>query len=137
MDIRIDSVRPPVCKPNSVPRSQTKVEFDITTATVELEITLALAVFHRFTSLNNRQVCVGVAFAYRLHKGETVVEVWRVQVIKEQSANAALFVTMFEIEVFVAPLFITWINVFTKWLAQVTGGAVPVNGVFFKAIEWG
>ena len=53
------------------------------------------------------------------------------------SANAALFVAMFEVEVFVAPLFVTGINVFTKWLAQVTGGAVPVNGVFFKSIERG
>ncbi|CSQ67598.1 Uncharacterised protein [Shigella sonnei] len=44
---------------------------------------------------------------------------------------------MFEVEVIVAPLFVTGINVFTKWQAQVTGGAVPVNGVFFKTIERG
>ncbi len=66
-----------------------------------------------------------------------MVEIWGVQIIKEQPANAALFVAMFEVEVFVAPLFVTGINVFTKWLAQVTGGAVPVNGVFFKSIERG
>lgn len=66
-----------------------------------------------------------------------MVKVWRVQVIKEQAANAALFVTMFEVEVFVAPLFVTRINVFAKWQAQVTGGAVPVNSIVFKAIERG
>ena len=66
-----------------------------------------------------------------------MVEIWRVQIIKEQPANTALFVAMFEVEVIVAPLFVTGINVFTKWLAQVTGGAVPVNGVFFKSIERG
>ena len=66
-----------------------------------------------------------------------MVEIWRVQIIKEQPANAALFFAMFKVEVFVAPLFVTGINVFTKWQAQVTGGAVPVNGVFFKTIERG
>ena len=66
-----------------------------------------------------------------------MVEIWGVQIIKEQPANAALFVAMFEVEVIVAPLFVTGINVFTKWQAQVTGGAVPVNGVFFKTIERG
>ena len=66
-----------------------------------------------------------------------MVKVWRVQVIKEQAANAALFVTMFEVEVFVAPFFFFLLNVFAKWQAQVTGGAVPVNGVVFKAIERG
>ena len=114
-----------------------QIELDITTATVELKIALALAVGHRFSSLYNWQISVGVAFAYRLHKGKTVVEIWRVQIIKEQPANAALFVAMFEVEVFVAPFFVTRINVFAKWQAQVTGGAVPVNGVFFKTIERG
>ncbi len=66
-----------------------------------------------------------------------MVEVWRVQVIKEQPANAALFIAMFKVEVFVAPLFVAWINIFAKWQAQVAGGAVPVNGVFFKALERG
>ncbi len=66
-----------------------------------------------------------------------MVEIWRVQIIKEQPANTALFVAMFEVEVFVAPLFVTGINVFAKWQAQVTGGAVPVIGVFFKSIERG
>lgn len=66
-----------------------------------------------------------------------MVEIWRVQIIKEQPANTALFVAMFEVEVIVAPLFVTGINVFTKWQAQVTGGVVPVNGVFFKTIERG
>lgn len=66
-----------------------------------------------------------------------MVEIWGVQIIKEQPANAALFVAMFEVEVFVAPLFVTGINVFTKWLAQVTGGAVPVNSIVFKSIERG
>ena len=73
-----------------------QIELDITTATVELKIALALAVGHRFSSLYNWQISVGVAFAYRLHKGKTVVEIWRVQIIKEQPANAALFVAMFE-----------------------------------------
>ena len=66
-----------------------------------------------------------------------MVEIWRVQIIKEQPANTALFVAMFEVEVIVAPLFVTGITVITKWQAQVTGGAVPVNGVFFKTIERG
>lgn len=66
-----------------------------------------------------------------------MVEVWRVQIIKEQSANAALFVAMFEVEIIVAPLFVAWINIFAKRLAQVAGGAVPVNGIFFETIERG
>ena len=66
-----------------------------------------------------------------------MVEIWRVQIIKEQPANAALFVAMFEVEVFVAPLFVTGINDFTKWLAQVTGGAVSVNSIVFKSLERG
>ena len=66
-----------------------------------------------------------------------MVEIWRVQIIKEQPANAALFVAMFEVEVLVAPLFVTEIYVFALRQAQVTGGAVPVNSIFFKTIEWG
>ena len=66
-----------------------------------------------------------------------MVEIWRVQIIKEQRGIGGLFFAMFEVEVFVAPFFVTRINVFAKWQAQVTGGAVPVNGVFFKTIERG
>ena len=74
-----------------------------------------------------------------LHNPDRVLHMLRSQSaleVKEQH-KAALFVTMFEVEVFVAPLFVTRINVFAKWQAQVTGGAVPVNGVFFKTIERG
>ena len=66
-----------------------------------------------------------------------MVKVRGIQIIEKQAADAALFVTMLEEEVVVAPLFIARINLFAEGLAQVAGGAMPVNGIFFKAVVGG
>ena len=66
-----------------------------------------------------------------------MVEAGGIQIIEKQAADAALLVTVFEKEVVIAPLFITRINVFAKGLAQIAGGTMPVNGIFFKAVVGG
>jgi hypothetical protein len=63
-----------------------------------------------------------------------VVKIRGVQIVKEQAADAALLVAVLEEEVVIAPLFIARINLFAEGLAQVAGGAMPVNGIFFKAV---
>lgn len=63
-----------------------------------------------------------------------MVEIRRIQIVKKQAADTALLVTMLEEKVVIAPLFITRIHIVTKRLAQVAGGAVPVNGILFKAV---
>ena len=63
-----------------------------------------------------------------------MVEIWRIQIIEEQPANAALLVAVLEEEVVIAPLFVTWINVIAKRLAQVPRRAVPVNRILIKAV---
>jgi hypothetical protein len=64
-----------------------------------------------------------------------VVKIRGVQIVKEQAANAALLVAMLQIEVVIAPFFIARINLFAERLAQIAGGAMPVNGILFKAVE--
>lgn len=58
----------------------------------------------------------------------------RVQIVKKQPADATLLVAMFEEEIVIAPLFVTWIDIVAKRLTQIARGAMPVNGVFFKAV---
>ena len=66
-----------------------------------------------------------------------MVKVRGIQIIEKQAADAALLVTMLEEKVVVTPLFIARINLFTKGLAQIAGGTMPVNGIFFKTVVGG
>ncbi len=94
IDIRIDSVRPPVCRPNSasVPH---QIELHVATAAIKLKITPCLP----RPSLRVVRQSVntpGVAVADRLHKVEAVVEIPAYSNRQKQAADTALLVTMLE-----------------------------------------
>ena len=54
IDIRIDSVRPPVCRPEQGAAVPDQIELDIAAATVELKVALAFAVRRGFPAFDDR-----------------------------------------------------------------------------------
>ncbi len=112
-----------------------QIKFHVTSPTIELELALAYAVIVVFTPLDNRQVSVGKAIAHRLHKTEGSIKIRRIQIVKEQPANATLLVPVLQVEILIAPLLVFRVDVLTKGLAQVVRGLVPVDSVFFKPVE--
>jgi hypothetical protein len=63
-----------------------------------------------------------------------VVKIRGVQVVKEQTADAALLLAVLEIEVIIAPFFIARIDFFAERQTQIAGGTMPVDGILFKAV---
>ena len=114
-----------------------QVKLHVAPATVKLELAFAHAVVGVFTPFNNGQISVGIAFAHRTHKAERGIKIRRVQIVKEQPANAALFVAVFEVKVVVAPLFVFRVYVFAKRQAEIACGRMPVHGILFKAVVGG
>ena len=69
-----------------------------------------------------------------LHEGEGLVKAAFVEVVKEDAADAAGFVAVWQVEVFVADVFEFWIQLVAKGGAGVACGLVPVDGVFAVAV---
>jgi hypothetical protein len=86
-------------------------------------------------ALGDRQVGVEKAVADGLQESEATIETPFVQVVEEQSADAAGFVAVLEVKVFVAPLLVTWVHVVAERLAQIAGNGVPLPAVFIEGIE--
>lgn len=64
-----------------------------------------------------------------------MVEIWGVQIVVEQAADAARFVAMLDEEVIVAPLFIFGVDLVAERRAQLGRGAVPVHGILCETVE--
>jgi hypothetical protein len=114
-----------------------QIELHVAAAAIELKLALALAVRRGFTAFDDGQIGVSIAVPDRLHKGEAVVKIRGVQVVKEQTADAALLVAVLEIEVVIAPFFIARIDFFAERQTQIAGGTMPVDGILFKAVVRG
>ena len=63
-----------------------------------------------------------------------MVKIRGVQVVKEQTADAALLLAVLEIEVIIAPFFIARIDFLAERQTQIAGGTMPVDGILFKAV---
>ncbi|KZQ55475.1 hypothetical protein A3N49_14620, partial [Enterobacter hormaechei subsp. steigerwaltii] len=77
------------------------------------------AVVGVFAAFDNRQIGIGKAFTHCAHKAERGIKIRRVEIVKEQPADAALLVAMLQIEIIIAPLFVFRVNVFAKRQAEV------------------
>ncbi|VEB01115.1 Uncharacterised protein [Klebsiella pneumoniae] len=66
-----------------------------------------------------------------------MVKIRGVQVVKEQTADAALLLAVLEIEVIIAPFFIARIDFLAERQTQIAGGTMPVDGILFKAVVRG
>jgi hypothetical protein len=76
-----------------------QVKLHVTPAAVQLELTLANAVVGVFAAFDNRQIGIGKAFTHCAHKAERGIKIRRVEIVKEQPADAALLVAMLQIEI--------------------------------------
>ena len=72
--------------------------------------------------------------ADRLDEGETPLETPFVQIVEEQSAHTTLLAAMFEVEIVIAPLFVTWIDLRPERRAGCARRAMPGHGVFLEAV---
>ena len=111
-----------------------QIEFHIAATAVELELALRFGVFSVLALLHDGQVGGHIVIADALHDGETSGEVRFVKVIKKQAADAALFVAVFDIKIFITPFFVSGVSVFAKWLTGLFRGLVPVRAVFPVAV---
>src|SRR5262249_3544084 len=84
-----------------------QVEFDIAPAAVCLEVALAFAVRCIDAALQNGQVSLEKMVADAFRHGETLLEPELAEIIVKNAADAARFLAMLEVEVFVAPGFET------------------------------
>ncbi len=69
-----------------------------------------------------------------LHEGESIVESACVEIVEEESADAAGLRAMFDIEVAVAGLLELGIKMGSEWIAGGFGGPVPFDGVLAKSV---
>src|SRR5690606_39360815 len=60
-----------------------------------------------------------------------------VQIVEEESADAAGFVAMLEEEIAIAPILVPRIRVISERCARVASGAMPVQHVFFERVVRG
>src|SRR5690606_11820542 len=111
-----------------------QVEFDITPATIALEILVGLGPGRVLATLDNGAVGVQITVSQGLHQGKAGVEVARVEVVEEQAAHAAGLLSMLEVEVLVTVLFHTRIDFITEGFAGVPGCLVPVSAIFLEAV---
>src|SRR5262245_59611575 len=73
-----------------------QIEFDITPATIQLELTFAIAPLRAGATRNDRQVRVEKMVTNAALIGVAALEAPLVQVVKEQPADATGFVAMLE-----------------------------------------
>src|SRR6185436_17334936 len=114
-----------------------EIEFDITPATVQLEVALALAERRRAPARDDRQICRQKMIADAALIGEAALEAPLVQIVEEQAADAARLVAVLEKEIPVAPLLVARVHVVAERRARLLGRAVPVQDVFVERIVRG
>jgi len=80
--------------------------------------------------LNDWQVTWEKRITRIFHKGEKLVGVFVVEIIKENSANAPTFLSMFDVKVLIAPFFEVWIVSFIMTVACILQSLVEMNCIF-------
>lgn len=114
-----------------------EVEFDVTTAAVELKLALAIGVGRGFAPFDDWQISGKKRIAHGAEEGERMVEAELVEIVEEQSADAARFVAVFQEKVVVAVFLEARIECVAERRDRVVGGAMPVDGIFFETVVRG
>src|SRR5690606_23394001 len=112
-----------------------QVEFDVATATVQLELALALAPGHAAAALDDRQVGIEEGIADRALIAEAVLEAAFVEIIEEQPTDAAGFVAVAQEEVVVAGPLVRRIQVRSERPASALRHPMPVQHVLVERVE--
>ncbi len=86
------------------------------------------------TSPQNRRIRQQKMVADTLHKGKTLFKTRLIQIIEEQTTNAALFLTMTQIKIVIAPFFEARVEIFTMRIARRFCCLVPRLAIFFETI---
>src|SRR5690606_34016575 len=93
---------------------------------------IAIGLF--FTASHDRLIGGHIAVAHRPHECKALLKATGIVVVKEQPADSAGFVAVFEKKVVIAPLFEPWINLLAKRCAGLPGGLVPMAAIVFIAV---
>src|SRR5690606_11011962 len=101
---------------------------------VELEVSLPLGPGLSHPAPHNRLVGIDITVAHRLHKSKIPGEITGVVVIEEQTTDTPGLLTMFQIEVVVAPLLERRIHIVAERLTGIAGGAVPVDAILVESV---
>ena len=112
-----------------------QIEFHIAAAPVQLKLTFALAISHVFASLDNRQVGLQKRIPHALHHGKTLYQAEFLEIVEKDAADAALFLAMLEVKVFVAPLLEARVFVVAERRQSLFADLVEMHSVFFKAVK--
>src|SRR5687767_6952027 len=112
-----------------------EIEFDITPTTIELEAAFALAVLRGASARDDRQISRKEMIADAALISEAALEAPLVEIVEEQSADAARLVAMLEEEIAIAPLLVALVYVVAERRARLLRGAVPVQDIFIERIE--
>ena len=80
-----------------------EVEFDVPPPAVQLEVALTLAVDRVLAAIQDGQVSVHKGIADRAHHRKPAFKTQFGEIIEKHTADAALFMAVLQVEVFVAP----------------------------------
>ena len=111
-----------------------EVELDVAPASVELKLALCFGRGQVLTSFDNRPVGGNEVVADRTKKSKGRFEAALIVVVEENATDASSFVSVWEVEVFVAGFLEAWVELFAKWIAGSFGCVVPVRSVFPIAV---
>ena len=95
---------------------------------------MPLPVRVRHAPLHDRPVSRQEALGRGTHELEAALEAQLVNIVEEQAANAARFVTMLQEEVFVTPLLVAGIEFLAKRVAGRFCDRVPVHNVIVERV---
>jgi hypothetical protein len=114
-----------------------EVEFHVASAAQLLPCLFVLRVGHVFALLNEGQVAGQEGVEAVLHEAEEgfLVVFLGVEVVEEDSADAARFLPVGNVKVFVAPFFEAWVVVFVVLVAGLFDALVEVYRVFVKEVR--
>src|SRR4029077_3654635 len=103
-------------------------------ASISLEVAFAHAIREIAPALDDGHVSAQEVIADAGHEPEREVEIVVRQIVEKNSTDAARLLTMFEIEILVAPLLEAWMIVWPEWNQGFLAGAVKVDRILFEAI---
>src|SRR5690606_2915171 len=114
-----------------------QIEFDVAAAPIKLELAFTIAVRCVLASRDDGQIRGQKVIAHAAQVREAAFEAPLVQIVEEESADAAGFVAMLEEEIAIAPILVPRIRVIAERCARVASGAMPVQHVFFERVVRG
>ncbi|MNT26958.1 hypothetical protein D3C72_1625640 [compost metagenome] len=112
-----------------------QVELHIAATAVELKIPLTLAIRGIPAPLHDGQIGLQEGIAHRLQHGKAAFKAELREIVEEYAADAALLVTVFQIEVLVAPFLEARVQIGAVRRNRIVAGLVKMHRVFLERVE--